>query len=134
MSLHISILCIFIHKTCIHGLQWINLYTTLDTVVCQSMNCKRCVFTCINGLYIHTQNLYWWFTLDHFYTTFNTVLCECIKCKLTDCSRTLSIAKWYLGGPLTNSLMSTWSMDDVSLIYTQLSIQFCVMNVSTVNG
>ena len=35
--------------------------------------------------------------------------------------------------PLTNSLMSRWSMDDVSLIYTKISILFCV-NVSIVNG
>ena len=33
----------------------------------------------------------------------------------TNCSRTPLIAKWYLGGPLTNSRMTKWSMDDMSL-------------------
>jgi len=35
--------------------------------------------------------------------------------KITNCSRTPLIAKWYLGGPLTKSFMTRWSMDDVSL-------------------
>jgi len=30
--------------------------------------------------------------------------------------RTPLIAKWHLGGPLTNSLMTKWSMDEVSLV------------------
>jgi len=33
----------------------------------------------------------------------------------TNCSRTPLIAQWYLGGPLTNSRMIKWSMDDMSL-------------------
>ena len=35
--------------------------------------------------------------------------------KTTNCSRIPLIAKWYLGGPSTKSLMTRWSMDDVSL-------------------
>jgi len=35
--------------------------------------------------------------------------------KTTNCSRTPLIAKWYLGGTNTNSLMTRWSIDDVSL-------------------
>jgi len=31
----------------------------------------------------------------------------------TNCSRTPLITKWYLDGPLTNSFMTRWSMDDV---------------------
>ena len=35
--------------------------------------------------------------------------------KTTNYSRIPLIAKWYLGGPLTNSRMTKWSMDDMSL-------------------
>jgi len=35
----------------------------------------------------------------------------------------LLIAKWYLGGPLTNSLMTRWSMDDVSLCVAHTSLE-----------
>jgi len=33
----------------------------------------------------------------------------------TNCSRIPLIAQRHLGGPLTNSLMTRWSMNDVSL-------------------
>ena len=35
--------------------------------------------------------------------------------KTTNYSRIPLIAKWYLGGPLTNFRMTKWSMDDMSL-------------------
>jgi len=35
--------------------------------------------------------------------------------KTTNCSQTLLIAKWHLGGPLMNAFMAKWSIDDVSL-------------------
>jgi len=34
------------------------------------------------------------------------------------------IAKWYLGGPLTKSRMTKWSMDDMSLPFSGL---FCYL-------
>jgi len=41
--------------------------------------------------------------------------CVCVCGKALETYRMCLIAKWYLGSPLTNSLMTRWSMDDVLL-------------------
>jgi len=46
-----------------------------------------------------------------------------VSLKTTNYSRIPLIAKWYLGGPLTNSRMTKWSMDDMSLIWKRILVR-----------